>query len=114
MRAWFKSPLRRFNKARATACKFQMFQTHEARATAGVKHDGIVGLLIFSSTRSSPTRHEMLKVGNSERRQTDDIDVEVTARLPSVKTDVEVTARLPPVKTDVEVTARLPPVKTDV
>ena len=38
------------------------------------KHDGIAGLLIFSSTCSSPTRHEMLKVGNSERRLTDDID----------------------------------------
>jgi hypothetical protein len=55
------------------------------------KHDGMAGLLIFSSTRSSPARHEMLKVGNSEMRQTDDIDVEVTALIPPVKSGVRAT-----------------------
>jgi hypothetical protein len=33
----------------------------------------------------------MLKVGNSERRRTDDIDVEVTALFPPVKTKVRAT-----------------------
>ncbi len=51
--------------------------------------DGIAGLLMFSSTRSSPIRHEILKVGRSERRRTDDIDVEVTA--PHVKTEIRTT-----------------------
>jgi hypothetical protein len=33
----------------------------------------------------------MLKVGNSERRRTDDIDVEVTVLFPPVKTKVRTT-----------------------
>ncbi len=55
------------------------------------KQDGIAGLLIFRSTRSSPTRQEMLKVGNSGRRQTNDLDVEVTALFLPVKTEVRAT-----------------------
>jgi hypothetical protein len=56
------------------------------------QHDGIAGLLIFSSTRSSPTRHKMLKIGNSERRRINDIDVEVMAYFPLVKMEVCTTA----------------------
>ncbi len=62
-----------------------------ALAVDVAKHDGIAGPLIFSSRRSSPTSHEMLKVGNSERRRTDDIDVVVTALFPPAKTEVRVT-----------------------